>query len=81
MRIRGQDAWTAESGGVIRRTSLKVCDRRPVELLLIFTFQTGATLQLFKGHTAPVTALELYEHDGKTYLISGSWDKVGHNRS
>jgi len=27
MRIRGQDAWTAESDAVIRRTSLKVCDR------------------------------------------------------
>ena len=43
--------------------------------------QTGATLQLFKGHTAPVTALEFYKNDGKTYLISGSWDKVCHNRS
>jgi hypothetical protein len=42
---------------------------------------SGTTLQLFKGHMAPVTALELYKSDGKTYLISGSWDKVGHKSS
>jgi len=47
----------------------------------MWTFQTGATLQRFKGHTAPVTALEVYENNGKTYLISGSWDTVRHSCS
>ena len=43
--------------------------------------QTGKTLQLFKGHTAPVTSLAFVDRtpgSGKEdLLITGSWDQVG----
>ena len=42
--------------------------------------QTGKTLQLFKGHTAPVTSLAFVDRtpgSGKEdLLITGSWDQV-----
>ena len=42
--------------------------------------QTGKTLQLFRGHTAPVTSLAFVDRipgSGKgDLLVTGSWDKV-----
>ncbi|KIO29476.1 hypothetical protein M407DRAFT_6152 [Tulasnella calospora MUT 4182] len=42
---------------------------------------SGKTLQVYKGHTGPVTCLTFYDKvdsDGslKTFLITGSWDKT-----
>lgn len=63
--VRDQDVWTAESSKVVRRIDLN----------------SGKTLQVYKGHTGPVTCLAFYDtkdSDGssKTYLITGSWDKT-----
>ncbi|KAG8900321.1 hypothetical protein FRC01_010176 [Tulasnella sp. 417] len=63
--VRGQDVWTAESSKVVRRIDLN----------------SGKTLQVYKGHTGPVTCLAFYDtkdSDGssKTFLITGSWDKT-----
>jgi len=47
---------------------------------LLTSFQSGKTLGLLRGHTAPVTSIafcntgQISGH--KTILISGSWDKV-----
>ena len=42
--------------------------------------QTGRTLQIYRGHTAPVTCLAFYDktpHSGdEKLLITGSWDKA-----
>ncbi|KAF8312050.1 WD40-repeat-containing domain protein [Cantharellus anzutake] len=64
MIVRDQDAWTTESTAIVRRINL----------------QTGETLQIYRGHSAPVTCLAFYtvERGGKTseLLITGSWDKT-----
>ncbi|KAF8590437.1 WD40 repeat-like protein [Ramaria rubella] len=57
LKVRGPDAWTAESGHVVRRLSL----------------ESETTLQLYKGHTGPVTCLAFREPD---VLFTGSWDQV-----
>ncbi|KAG9030772.1 hypothetical protein FRB95_003531 [Tulasnella sp. JGI-2019a] len=62
--VRGDEVWTAESAHIARRVDL----------------QTGKTLQIYKGHTGPVTCLALYDlvsSDGTSelLLITGSWDK------
>ncbi|KAF7322518.1 Argonaute-like protein [Mycena chlorophos] len=48
--------WIAENTTVARKIDL----------------ETGKTLQLYKGHTGPVTSLAFYE----SLLITGSWDKT-----
>ncbi|CAL1704299.1 unnamed protein product [Somion occarium] len=64
IQVRGNHAWIAENTSVIRKIDL----------------ETGKTLQVFRGHTAPATSLAFYEKvpgsgdDG--ILISGSWDKT-----
>ncbi|KAG9079516.1 hypothetical protein FS749_008455 [Ceratobasidium sp. UAMH 11750] len=58
--VRNGDAWTAESGAVIRRTDLV----------------TSQSVQVFKGHTGPVTCLAFFEVNQKTILLSGSWDQT-----
>ncbi|KAG9103127.1 hypothetical protein FRC06_000153 [Ceratobasidium sp. 370] len=58
--VRNGDAWTAESGAVVRRTDLV----------------TGQTVQVFKGHTGPVTCLAFFEASQATILLSGSWDQT-----
>lgn len=61
--IKGNIAWIAENTTVIRQLDL----------------ETGKTLQVYKGHTAPVTALAFCDKvpgsGGQEILISGSWDK------
>ena len=38
--------------------------------------QTGKTLQLYKGHTGPVTSLAFLKSTKSTdVLVTGSWDK------
>ncbi|CAG7854250.1 SubName: Full=Uncharacterized protein {ECO:0000313/EMBL:CCA67510.1} [Serendipita indica DSM 11827] len=54
--------WTAESGAVARKTSLEA--------------STGKTLQLFKGHTGPVTCLQIVKTPKTQLLLTGSWDKT-----
>ncbi|KAG8952623.1 hypothetical protein FRC04_003985 [Tulasnella sp. 424] len=63
--VRGQDVWTAESSKVVRRIDLN----------------SGKTLQVYKGHTGPVTCIAFFDVKGpdgspKTFLITGSWDKT-----
>src|SRR6266478_1655927 len=52
--------------------------RRDVHILLM---QTGKTVQLYKGHSGPVTSLVFYDtvsgSGDENLLITGSWDKVG----
>ncbi|KAF9001932.1 WD40 repeat-like protein [Cyathus striatus] len=62
--VRGNEAWIAENTSVVRRLDL----------------DSGKTLQLFKGHTGPVTSLAFCDKisgsgDGKI-LITGSWDQT-----
>ncbi|KAL7414927.1 WD40-repeat-containing domain protein [Mrakia frigida] len=65
MEVRGDECWTAESGFSLRRMNLK----------------TGKTLQLYKGHTGPVTCLAFWdvpatkETPARHLMFSGSWDK------
>jgi hypothetical protein len=41
--------------------------------------QSGKTVQLYKGHTAPCTSLAFFDDlSHRRVLISGSWDKVIH---
>ncbi|KIM49295.1 hypothetical protein M413DRAFT_438480 [Hebeloma cylindrosporum] len=63
LEIRDGSAWIAENTTVIRKLEL----------------ESGKTLQLYKGHTGPVTSLTFCDRipgsgDGEI-LISGSWDK------
>ncbi|KAG9083577.1 hypothetical protein FRC07_013887, partial [Ceratobasidium sp. 392] len=58
--VRNGDAWTAESGAVVRQTDLL----------------TRKSVQVFKGHTGPVTCLSFFEANGTTILLSGSWDQT-----
>jgi len=74
MQVSGDAVWTAESGHVLRKSSLEVCvSPRQSEMSVSFSDpKTGATLQLYKGHEGPVSALALVDN----YVITGSWDKV-----
>ncbi|KAI0093936.1 WD40 repeat-like protein [Irpex rosettiformis] len=64
LHIRDNYAWIAENTHVIRKLDL----------------ETGKTSQLFKGHTAPVTAIAFCDKikgsGDEKLLISGSWDKT-----
>ncbi|CAE6385046.1 unnamed protein product [Rhizoctonia solani] len=63
LTVRGGEAWTAESGSILRRVNLV----------------TGKSVQIYKGHTGPVTCLAFFEPDSdRTILLSGAWDQVGH---
>ncbi|KAI0080613.1 WD40 repeat-like protein [Panus rudis PR-1116 ss-1] len=63
IQVRGNHAWIAENTSLVKKISL----------------ETGKTLQVFRGHSAPVTVLAFYDKvpgsgDGGI-LITGSWDK------
>ncbi|KAK4687523.1 hypothetical protein P7C73_g2604, partial [Tremellales sp. Uapishka_1] len=66
LEIRGQQAWTAESGWQARRLDLR----------------TGKTKRLYKGHKGPVTSLALLDIASTASvpawqaLFTGSWDKT-----
>ncbi|OSD01656.1 WD40 repeat-like protein [Trametes coccinea BRFM310] len=64
IEVRGNVAWIAENTTVVRKLDL----------------ETGKTLQLFKGHTAPVTCLAFVDREpgsGKgDLLVTGSWDQT-----
>ncbi|KAI1796015.1 WD40 repeat-like protein [Ganoderma leucocontextum] len=64
IEVRENVAWIAENTTVVRKLDL----------------ETGKTLQLFKGHTAPVTSLAFVDRvpgSGKgDLLVTGSWDKT-----
>ncbi|KAI0747982.1 WD40 repeat-like protein [Daedaleopsis nitida] len=64
LQVRDGVAWIAENTTVIRKLDL----------------ETGKTLQLFKGHSAPVTSLAFVDRvqgSGKgDLLVTGSWDKT-----
>ncbi|KAF9239668.1 WD40-repeat-containing domain protein [Melanogaster broomeanus] len=63
IKIEGNSAWIAENTHVAKKIDL----------------ETGSTLQIYRGHTAPVTCLALFENGRNTnsrrVLITGSWDK------
>ncbi|KAH9946236.1 WD40 repeat-like protein [Epithele typhae] len=64
LQLHGSVAWIAENTTVVRKLDL----------------ETGKTLQLFRGHTAPVTALTFVDRSPGSgdhrFLLSGSWDKT-----
>ncbi|KAI0374744.1 WD40 repeat-like protein [Pilatotrama ljubarskyi] len=64
IEIRENIAWIAENTTVIRKLDL----------------ETGKTLALFKGHTAPVTSLAFIDRrpgsGDANLLVTGSWDKT-----
>ncbi|KND01745.1 uncharacterized protein SPPG_03538 [Spizellomyces punctatus DAOM BR117] len=55
-------AYVAESGHVARKIDLK----------------TGTSLNVFKGHTGPVTSVAVGydEQDEDVFIVTGSWDKT-----
>ncbi|KAG8734249.1 hypothetical protein FRC11_007504 [Ceratobasidium sp. 423] len=58
---RDGEAWTAESGSVVRRINLV----------------TGKSVQVYRGHTGPVTCLAFFEPESnRTILFSGAWDQT-----
>ncbi|GLB35131.1 putative WD domain, G-beta repeat [Lyophyllum shimeji] len=64
IQVRGNYAWVAENTTVTRKLDL----------------ESGKTVQLYKGHTGPVTTLafcdrSLVSRDEKI-LITGSWDRT-----
>ncbi|KAI0928857.1 hypothetical protein AcW1_005975 [Taiwanofungus camphoratus] len=64
IQVQGNVAWIAENTTVIRKLDL----------------DTGKTLQIFRGHTAPVTSLAFFTtgqgSKASDVLITGSWDKT-----
>ncbi|CUA76000.1 Katanin p80 WD40 repeat-containing subunit B1 [Rhizoctonia solani] len=59
--VREGEAWTAESGSVIRRINLV----------------TGKSVQVYRGHTGPVTCLAFFKPESdRTILLSGAWDQT-----
>ncbi|CCM02929.1 uncharacterized protein FIBRA_05044 [Fibroporia radiculosa] len=64
LEIRGNHAWIAENTAVARKVDL----------------ETGRTLQLFRGHSAPLTCLAFFDKvqgsGAGDMLVTGSWDKV-----
>ncbi|KAI0703594.1 WD40-repeat-containing domain protein [Cytidiella melzeri] len=64
LHIRDKYAWIAENTAVIRKIDL----------------ETGKTVHLFRGHTAPTTAIGFYDKvkgsGDEKLVISGSWDKT-----
>ncbi|KIY65208.1 WD40 repeat-like protein [Cylindrobasidium torrendii FP15055 ss-10] len=60
VHLLGNDAWIAENTTVIRRLNL----------------ESGKTLQIYRGHTGPVTSIAFFEDDGTKMLLSGSWDQT-----
>ncbi|TFK25076.1 WD40 repeat-like protein [Coprinopsis marcescibilis] len=59
IEVQGNSAWIAENTTVVKKLDL----------------ESGKVLQIYKGHTAPVTCIAFYNPDRKL-LISGSWDKT-----
>ncbi|OSX65158.1 hypothetical protein POSPLADRAFT_1053931 [Postia placenta MAD-698-R-SB12] len=64
IEVRGNYAWIAENTAVARKVSL----------------ESGKTLQLFRGHSAPVTCLAFFDKEPGSVLgdvlITGSWDQT-----
>ncbi|KAJ7261379.1 WD40-repeat-containing domain protein [Mycena haematopus] len=64
IQIHGGYAWVAENTTVARKLDL----------------QTGNTLQIYRGHTGPVTSIAFCDKDFSardgSILITGSWDKT-----
>ncbi|CAE6446631.1 hypothetical protein ACGC1H_002903 [Rhizoctonia solani] len=59
--VRNGEAWTAESGSVVRRINLV----------------TGKSVQVYRGHTGPVTCLAFFKPESdRTILLSGAWDQT-----
>lgn len=59
--VQNGEAWTAESGAVVCRTNLA----------------TGRTIQVYRGHTGPVTCLAFFKSEsGQIILLSGAWDQT-----
>jgi hypothetical protein len=62
---------------VIRRMSLIVRSLSDIHFFFLSSyFQSNKTLQLYRGHTGPVTAMTICPSSPEYMLITGSWDKV-----
>ncbi|KAG9318250.1 WD40-repeat-containing domain protein [Chiua virens] len=62
IHIEGNEAWIAENTHVAKKIDL----------------ESGNTLQIYKGHTAPVTCLAFFKGSTTSgpVLLTGSWDKT-----
>ncbi|KAF7359371.1 WD40 repeat-like protein [Mycena sanguinolenta] len=64
VQVHGGCAWVAENTTVARKLEL----------------ETGNTLQIYRGHTGPVTSIAFCDKDFAAHnggiLITGSWDKT-----
>ncbi|CAE6456369.1 unnamed protein product [Rhizoctonia solani] len=61
LAVRDGEAWTAESGSVLRRINLL----------------TGKSIKVYRGHTGPVTCLAFFKPESdRTILLSGAWDQT-----
>lgn len=64
IRVRNGYAWIAQNTNVARKIDLEI----------------GKTLQIYRGHTGPVTCLAFCDKDNGSgdniILITGSWDQV-----
>ena len=81
VKIEGNYAWIAENTTVVKKLDLEVSLRSsrvlyPLIEMWLPLDQSGKVTQVYKGHAGPVTSLAFYNHDGKSILASGSWDKV-----
>ena len=86
IKIRGNYAWVAESSHIARKVDLQVrlifnvfvC--RGLYLIARWSLETRRTVQVYKGHTGPVTSLvfcsKVSGSGDENILITGSWDKV-----
>ncbi|KAH6918761.1 WD40-repeat-containing domain protein [Coprinopsis sp. MPI-PUGE-AT-0042] len=59
IKIQGNYAWIAENTATVKKLDL----------------ESGKTVQLYKGHTGPVTSIAFYSRDKQRILVSGSWDR------
>lgn len=74
------NAWIGENTAVAKKLDLEV-DQQIGHNLHLTQTQSGKVLQIYRGHTGPVSALTLFKGpDQQQILVTGSWDKVESRR-
>jgi hypothetical protein len=80
--IRGGHAWIGENTTVARKIELEVWSLLGTLIRCSHKNQTGKTLQIYWGHTGPVTSIAFCDQvrgsGDEKILITGSWDKVSY---
>lgn len=85
--VKGNYAWIGESTATVKKLDLEVRRCWHLTIVLFWRFliivQTGKVLQVYTGHTGPVTAIAFCDRvagsGDQQLLISGSWDQVRHH--